>query len=87
MSTRNIKIQMQNLMKTYGYTFNLSDNNHLSIETDNESLSIIDFVEKNGTYTFTYRYSVKKGKSWKMLALSKYMFTDANIRESLCQYA
>ena len=60
MSTRDIKLKMQKLMKTYGYTFNLSDNNHLSIETDSESLSILDFVEKSGTYTFTYRYSVKK---------------------------
>ena len=87
MSTRDIKLKMQKLMKTYGYTFNLSDNNHLSIETDGESLSILDFVEKSGTYTFTYRYSVKKGKSWNMLALNKYSFTDATIRESLCQFA
>ena len=87
MPTRKIKLQMQKLMKSYGYTFNLSENNHLSIETDNESLSIIDLTEKSGTYTFTYRYSVKKGKSWNILALSQYSFTEAAIRESLCQFA
>ena len=87
MSTRNIKIQMQNLMKTYGYTFNLSDNNHLSIETDSESLSILDLVEKNGTYTFTYRYSVKRGKSWNINMLNRYSFTDGTIRDSLAQFA
>lgn len=54
-----LKKKFKDAMLKYGYDISLSKNNHLSINTETETLSILDMKKINGGFSFIAVYNKK----------------------------